>query len=66
MFKEKDNSNLNRLIIKGVSENNFNIVYNTDAITESLSINIEKNEEGKYNSVSVRNELLKKVYYSDI
>lgn len=66
LFKEKDNSNLNRLIIKGVSENNFNIVYNTDAITESLSINIEKNEEGKYNSVSVRNELLKKVYYSDI
>lgn len=42
LFKEKDNSNLNRLIIKGVSEKNFNIVYNTDAITESLSINIEK------------------------
>ena len=49
MFKEKDNSNLNRLIIKGVSDDNLNIVYNTDAITESLSINIEKNEEGKYN-----------------
>lgn len=66
LFKEKDNSNLNRLIIKGVSDDNLNIVYNTDAITESLSINIEKNEEGKYNDFFVRNELLKKVYLSDI
>lgn len=66
MFNEKANSNLNRLIIKGISDDNFNIVYNTDAVTESLSINIEKNEEGKYNSISVRNELLKNIYLNDI
>ncbi|WP_346678567.1 hypothetical protein [uncultured Brachyspira sp.] len=66
LFNEKANSNLNRLIIKGISDDNFNIVYNTDAVTESLSINIEKNEEGKYNSISVRNELLKNIYLNDI
>ena len=62
LFEEKDKSNLNRLIIRGVSDDNFDMIYNTDTVTESLSIKVERNEEGKYNDIKVRNILLGTIY----
>ena len=56
LFKEKDKSNLNRLIIRGVSDDNFDMIYNTDTVTESLSIEVERNEEGKYNDIKDENQ----------
>ena len=59
---EKERGHLNRLIMKGFTEDNVQLIYNLDAITENISIKIIKNEEGKYSPNFVKSELLKKIY----
>ena len=62
LHRERERGHLNRLIMKGFTEDNNMIIYNLDAITENINIKVDKNEEGKYSDISVRNTLLDKIY----
>ena len=52
---------LKELIIQGTDEEGFNFIFNVDTFVRKLDVQCEKENNGKYNSESVRKSLIKAI-----
>lgn len=59
LFSAQRDMSLKDLVICGVDNDDFNIVYNTDTFSRKIEIDCSKEENGKFNVESVKNNLLK-------
>lgn len=61
LFVEKKNNTLKDLIIRGNDEYNFEIIFNNDTFSRKIEVQINRDENGKYLSNEVKNNLLKEL-----
>ena len=57
----KQNNQLSSLIINGLDESGFGIVYNTESFQQKIKIDCKKDENGKFDIAEVKNNLLKEI-----
>lgn len=62
LIESKSNLELNELVIRGVDNDNFGFVFNVDSFVQKISISCEKEDSGKVNPETVRQELIKRLY----
>ncbi|MDR1895479.1 MAG: hypothetical protein LBR10_01650 [Prevotellaceae bacterium] len=58
---EKSDNKISSLVINGFDEKGFGIVYNTENFQQKITINATKDENGKFNSAEIRNNLLNEI-----
>jgi len=63
LIKAKEDEELKNLVIKGVDNEGFGVVYNIDAFSKKIKIKVKKEENGKYNPEIIKENLLKELYY---
>ncbi|MDR0206691.1 MAG: hypothetical protein LBI45_05485 [Bacteroidales bacterium] len=61
LSQEKSNNKISSLIINGFDESGFGIVYNTDSFQQKIKINAAKDDNGKFKTDEVRNNLLNEI-----
>lgn len=61
LFESRDNNELNDLVIRGIDNDNFSFVYNVETFIQKSTIQVAKNDNGLFNSKTVKNELLKEL-----
>ena len=59
LLSAKRDMSLKDLVICGIDNDDFNIVFNTDTFSRKIEIDCLKEENGKFNVESVKNNLLK-------
>lgn len=61
LSQEKCNNIISSLVINGIDESGFGIVYNTDSFQQKIKINATKNDNGKFITGEIRNNLLNEI-----
>ena len=59
LIDSKARFELEELVIKGVDNNDFEILYNIDSFIKKISIQVEKNDRGIFNPAKIKEQLLK-------
>jgi len=59
--KSKTNSALKDLIIRGTDEDNFSVIFNNDIFIRKVNIKSDKDENGRFDSKSVKDTLLLRI-----
>lgn len=61
LVQEKNSNKISSLIINGFDESGFGIVYNTDSFQQKIKINVTKDDNGKFKTDELRNNLLNEI-----
>jgi hypothetical protein len=61
LSQEKNNNKISSLIINGLDESGFGIVYNTENFQQKIKITATKNENEKFKTDEIRDNLLKEI-----
>lgn len=59
LFEAKSKHSLNDLLIRGTDDRNFSVLFNNDTFSRKLNIQCAKDENGKFDTESVKEALLK-------
>ncbi|MDD2595537.1 MAG: hypothetical protein PHD11_06975 [Bacteroidales bacterium] len=61
LSQEKSDNKISSLIINGIDENGFGIVYNTESFQQKIKIDCTKDENGKFDITEIKENLLKAI-----
>jgi len=61
LSQEKSDNKISSLVINGIDESGFGIVYNTDSFQQKIKITATKDDNGKFNSGEVCSNLLNEI-----
>lgn len=61
LFNEQKNNTLKELIICGNDENDFEVIFNNETFNRKIEVKNQKDENGKYISNNVKENLLKEI-----
>lgn len=61
LSKEKESSKISDLVVSGIDDSGFSVVYNTDSFARKIQIDVDKDENGKFKRLEVRDKLLNKI-----
>lgn len=61
LLESKSKYEIDSLIIQGTDENDFNFIFNVESFTQKISINVDKEDNGKFDSEKVKNNLLNEI-----
>jgi hypothetical protein len=59
--QEKSNNKIYSLVINGLDESGFGIVYNTESFQQKIKITCKKDENGKFDITELQKNLLKEI-----
>jgi len=62
LINSKSNSELNELVIRGIDNDNFGFVFNVESFVQKIFVTCRKNDNGKFDADSVKQELIKRLY----
>ncbi len=63
LIESKSNSELQELVIRGIDNDDFHFVFNVDSFVQTILVTSTKNDNGKFDTDSVKQELLKILYH---
>jgi len=61
LSREKSDNKISSLVINGIDESGFGIVYNTDSFQQKIKITATKDDNGKFNADEVCSNLLNEI-----
>jgi hypothetical protein len=61
LSQEKSNNKISSLVINGFDESGFGIVYNTESFQQKIKIDCTKDENGKFDITTLKENLLKEI-----